>query len=214
MNLFDGIIIAVLILSAYLGARSGLLRELLGFSGWVIALVIALKFGGEVAELVRDRIPRIDAIAPALAFILLLAAVRLLVHIVLFLVRRMLKTDLLTRIDRILGSVVGFLKGALLLSVLALLIVILPLNQNIKDLEKNTVTLHHLSRFARWSVRTVEKIVPETRTVLDIARRTVQIDIDQEKIEDISTTLTPEELKKIYEKERKRAERLKEQMQR
>jgi len=203
MNTVDGVIIAALIVSAYLGARSGLMRELLGFTGWVIALLLAIKFSGEAAELLRQRAPRIDAIAPALAFILLLAVVRLFFQLTFFLVRRLLKTELLNQLDRLLGAVLGFLKGALLLSAVALLIVLLPLNPKIKALENDAALLHHLTRFARWSVHVLEKTIPETRTVLE------GIEID-----DVSTKLTPGELKEIYQKESKRAKRLKEQLDR
>jgi hypothetical protein len=117
--------IAVLLLLAVCtaaGWRTGLVRRVLEFAGLVASLLLATRYGGEVAALlVAETGLSPGAAAPvgwALLFVALLAATRLLAWAVAGAVR----VSVLGWLDRWGGAALGLLAGVLVGSVLLMLL--------------------------------------------------------------------------------------------
>uniref|UniRef100_A0A7V6A485 CvpA family protein n=1 Tax=Desulfobacca acetoxidans TaxID=60893 RepID=A0A7V6A485_9BACT len=131
MNLLDLGIIAILILVTLRGYFRGLFQELAVLAGLVGGLVVASHTYLAMAALI---LPFINNIywAQGIAFVAVLVAVywgvRLLAHIM----QRLLYHLYLDVLDRLLGAVLAFIKGCLIIGLALLLLgVVLPKNSNL-----------------------------------------------------------------------------------
>ena len=114
MNWVDGVMLAVVALSALAGLLRGLAREMLGLAAWVAAAVLAAGFYPVLLPFAQRWIDDglvAEAVCLAVTFILILIAL----SIVASLLSRLVRLSLLGGIDRILGLVFGAVRGAALL---------------------------------------------------------------------------------------------------
>lgn len=110
MTVFDYVFLSVLGLSAALGLWRGVVSEVLGLAGWILALLVAGRYAetamAQLGNVVAD--PRWRMVA---AFALILFAVLLLVSLVKLFLRRLLHAVGLGATDRFLGTVFGVIRG-------------------------------------------------------------------------------------------------------
>jgi len=57
MNTVDIVVLIILLYFVYKGSRAGLIDELLGITGWVLAIILALRFGGAAGAYVVEKLP-------------------------------------------------------------------------------------------------------------------------------------------------------------
>lgn len=129
MNGVDGVLLAILLLSAVVGLWRGLVYEVLSVAAWVAAFVVAQAYAGVVAGL----LPMGDA-SPALrlaaGFALTFIATAFAGGLVAWTVKRMVSAVGLRPIDRVLGGAFGLLRGAVILLALAVVVDMTPLHSN------------------------------------------------------------------------------------
>jgi membrane protein required for colicin V production len=131
MNLLDLGIIAILILVTLRGYFRGLFQELAVLAGLVGGLLVASHTYLAVATLI---LPFINNIywAQGLAFAVVLVAVYWGVRVLAYVMQRLLYHLYLDVIDRLLGAVLAFIKGCLILGLALLLLgVVLPKNSHL-----------------------------------------------------------------------------------
>lgn len=125
----DLVLLAVLLLSAIVGLWRGLTFEVLALLGWVAAYVAAQLLGPLAAPLLPVGSPG-SALNHGAAF----AAVFVLTLIVWGLaargVRALIQATPLSGLDRLLGSVFGVLRGAVVLLALATVVLLTPLKNS------------------------------------------------------------------------------------
>ncbi len=119
MNALDLVLAGILLVSGLIGLLRGLVRETLSLFSWVLALWLAVRFGGDAAVLLRNWVedPVLQLWAGRLAVVVgTLFAGTLFAWLVSFLVRH----SPLTGMDRMLGVVFGCARGVVLAGVLIL----------------------------------------------------------------------------------------------
>lgn len=121
MNWTDGIILAILVLSILIGLMRGLIAELLSLVVWITAFWLASTFGPTVGELFHNAISMPMA-RMSLGYGICFFGVLLVGAIVRFATRRLLWSTGLSGIDRLLGVAFGFLRGALVVTLMVFLI--------------------------------------------------------------------------------------------
>ena len=119
MNELDYAIVALVAMSIIVGIVRGAIREIINFAGWILAFVLAHAFAQELAvyfaDWMAEPIYRL-VMAWLLIFLLVLVMSALLASLVSDLVRKLG----LGGLNRAFGSVIGLLRGALVLLVLTL----------------------------------------------------------------------------------------------
>ena len=131
MNLLDVGVIAILILVTLRGYFRGLFQELAVLAGLVGGLLAASHTYLLAATLI---LPLINNIywAQGLAFAVVLVAVYWGVRVLAYLMQRLLYHLYLDVLDRLLGAVLAFIKGCLILGLAFLLLgVVLPKNSHL-----------------------------------------------------------------------------------
>lgn len=120
MTVFDYAVLAIIGLSILLSMIRGLVREILALLAWVAAFVAANLFGGKLAELLPAAIPTLELRLLA-GFVGIFFVVLLLMSLAAIILSKLVKSAGLSLEDRILGSVFGLMRGALIVLVLVLL---------------------------------------------------------------------------------------------
>lgn len=120
MTVFDFIILGLLVVSAAVGAWRGLVSEVIALVAWIVALVAAWLYVGEVALMLDGHID--DPLWRHVAgFALIFVGILLLASALRFLIREMLRMLGLGPVDRLFGSFFGIARGIAIAMVLVLL---------------------------------------------------------------------------------------------
>lgn len=167
MNGLDVAMIAGITIFVYAGAKRGMAQEILGLTGWVLALLLAIRFGGRMAAFLLQKAPALPLrVAAILSFLLLLIAVRILCQVFIEIFQKLFSPEMHGKIDRLIGAVLGFLKGAFFVSIVVLLTQILPLNDRIRSMQQESALNGHMTRFSRLLVDAVIHFVPQIKEPL------------------------------------------------
>ena len=118
MQTMDIIIAVLLVIGLVSGLRDGLVKQVAGLVGLVAGLLLGRTFYLPVGEWMTTTFGMSDKVAHITAFILILVVVPLLLNLAGWLVSKLLSAICLGWINRLLGSLVGVLKFALLAGVL------------------------------------------------------------------------------------------------
>ena len=161
MNLVDLLILAALLWFVYKGAQTGLGKELVGLTGWLLAAVLALKFGGKAGAMAAGKLPQIGGLYNNLiGFFTVLIAVHLGFRIFSYMLKKMLGGEGQSTLDRLGGGLIGFIKGALIVSIVALGIDSLRLGEKLESMQNSSSLFPHMSKFAQMVVNQVIDAAP------------------------------------------------------
>lgn len=126
MTGFDYAALATVAISIAVGVFRGVLRELLSVVGWVAAVALAWRFSNAVAELLPSAWTS-PTLRSALAFVGVLVGCLMLFGLAGLALGALIRKGGMTGVDRLLGALFGFVRGALILVALVLLAGLTPL---------------------------------------------------------------------------------------
>jgi membrane protein required for colicin V production len=116
MNWVDGVVLAVLALSAIVALFRGLVQEVLGIGAWVGAALAALALRPVLSPLLLDAVEA-PWIADAIALAGVFLAVLVVLKVIIATVARRVQDSALGGADRALGMLFGLARGAFLVVV-------------------------------------------------------------------------------------------------
>lgn len=210
----DIVIIIGLVFFVYWGLKKGFRAEMLGFTGWLIALLIGLALADKASALLGSKVPPLQKASWILAFFAIVILVRLFLFIVFRGGAKSEAASAPSKLDRFSGAVIGFIEGAFVISVLLIAIALLPIKGNLKQYESRSLFYPHLKDFSVYIVETVAKYVPVTQKGVDLIlqkfeKEKQEIPASQEQLDKIAAEkindamqnagdrLTKEEIQKI-----------------
>jgi len=130
MSSIDYAILVVIVLSALIGIWRGFVREALSLLIWVVAFWVAYSWSQTLAPMLDGFI-----VDPGLRLIVSFVVLFLAVHIVGFIVSRLLSVLIrsvgLKGVDRVAGGGFGLLRGVIVIAVLVLLAEMTPITQEV-----------------------------------------------------------------------------------
>jgi membrane protein required for colicin V production len=148
-NWADWAIIAVILISAIMGFKRGLVRESLSLATWVLAFIIARIFSPSLALLFNDIIST-PSIRLGIAFALLFILALIVGSLLTYLVASLVKATGLSGTDRLLGVLFGVVRGIILMVVVVgLLAWLTPVSQDVWWQESTLVP--HLLALQDWT---------------------------------------------------------------
>lgn len=111
-TLFDMLAVGTIVVCLMISTSRGLVSELFDFFGWIVSLLVARMSAATVADSILTMMqPR--QMAVMCAFVLVFITVRLFQHFLRFALNSAISKAKLTNINRMLGGVLGTLKGTL-----------------------------------------------------------------------------------------------------
>ncbi len=117
MATFDLIILAIVLLSAVVGLVQGFLKEITSLVTWVLAIWVAWEYAPQLAPHLGGLLseaPYGTWVARAILFIVVLVAG----SIVGYLLDRFVRMSLFSGLDRMLGFLLGFVRGVIIVALL------------------------------------------------------------------------------------------------
>lgn len=161
MSPFDLVIIAALIWFVYQGAKTGMAKELIGLTGWLIAVLVALKYGGWAGATAENLLPAIKIVPTRVSgFIIALLGTHLCFRIFGFMLKKLVGDKGQSFLDKAGGGLIGFIRGAFIISIIALAINSLELGPTMTAYQERSSLYPHMSRFAQL---VVDKVVAPER---------------------------------------------------
>ncbi len=119
-TIVDGVIIFVVLASTWLAYLRGFVREALTLVGWVVALFVAAQFAYllvpyiESAPVVREYLQDSCELLTVLAFAIIFILTLVIMAILTPLFSGFVQNTGLTLVDKALGGIFGFVRGALM----------------------------------------------------------------------------------------------------
>jgi membrane protein required for colicin V production len=128
MEYVDLIFGAILAFFIILGSAKGLFREVFGLIGFLGGIIAGILYTGPLSHWLAEKIPSIPfLIIPIVSFLILFIAVYLLSRLLADWFSSIFEALHLKWLNKLLGGIVGGFKGAILLSMLLLILSALPL---------------------------------------------------------------------------------------
>ena len=117
----DLVMLAVVLLSSFIGMWRGLVKEILSLIVWFAALITAYSFSHKAAEKIDLAIifgPQVGDVADQVAgFLAIFIGVLLVGGLIQYLISKAIQITALSSVDRLLGIVFGAVRGLVLLLV-------------------------------------------------------------------------------------------------
>lgn len=164
MGWIDLAVLALLAVAVFMGFRKGLVQEMVGIAALAAAFVAAVIFNRQAAHLLRGIVPSIpEHIAPTVGFIAVFLAVFLAITVVGWLMSKLIKATPLDLADKLGGMAVGLLKGALIISVLLLLLAMVPLPRDASEKLDRSAAIRSMRKVAPWVYQHTKGLWPKAR---------------------------------------------------
>ena len=154
MNLFDILIIIILLYCLVRGIFRGLLKEMSSLVGVLGGFYAAYTYYHEVGKLLNRWIADPNYVN-ILSFLLVFICVFLIISIIGIIIKYILKIVFLGWVDRVFGAVFGILKGILIASVL--LIVFTAFLPDSSNIIKTSKTSHYLAGISNKMIKVTPK---------------------------------------------------------
>ena len=138
MNWLDFVLLALLVGSIALGVKRGLIREVMGFIGLVIGVVVAINKVDAVTAWVLSHMKASPVAVSFISFVLILAAFYFAFRLLGVLFNKALSISSLGRIDQVGGGLIGFIRGWVLVGFVLFLLFYLPFPQRFYDSIENS----------------------------------------------------------------------------
>jgi len=164
MNYIDYTILAVIAFFAIRGLFRGLLNEVFGLVGILLSVLLATKMMSDAANWLDQFVDIPPALSTILGFILVFAAVQLAIQFLNHVLQKIVKLTFLSAIDKLAGGLFGLLKGAMIISLLTMLVALLPMSENLIPGQTRSKLLEPLRGFAPSVFNLLAEIVPNSKT--------------------------------------------------
>lgn len=138
MNWLDFVLLALLVGSIALGVKRGFIREVMGFIGLIIGVVIAINKVDAVTAWVLSHMKASPVVVSFISFVLILAFFYISFRLLGMLFNKALSLSSLGRIDQVGGGLVGFIRGWVLVGFVLFLLFYLPFPQRFYDSIENS----------------------------------------------------------------------------
>ena len=120
MTAFDYVVLTILIASVVVSVLRGLVKEVLSLVAWIAAFIVANLYGAEMAALLPDAVPA-GTLRLVAGFAILFVGTLLIAALVNRAIAHIIEASGLKIVDRGLGGLFGFARGALIVVTLVIL---------------------------------------------------------------------------------------------
>lgn len=167
MNFIDYTIIIIVAIFTVKGLIRGVLQETLGFIGLIFSLIIATKFMSNAAAWLDKIFDIPAALSTLIGFLIIFVALIFATQTLIHFLRKIAKYSLLNWLEKLVGGLVGFLKGGIIVSLLLLFLALIPFGSQVLPGQKESLLLEPAQNFAPHVFNMFMKIVPDSKSFYD-----------------------------------------------
>jgi len=174
MNWVDIVVGLFMVLFLVAGLRRGFIREVTGFVGLVLAFVLGIAGSPIWSKAIVNLLHFPPSVATVVSFILIFILVFLLCKAAGNLLFKIVRQTPLHLLDRLGGSVIGLLKGGLLISLLLLFLGLFSLPQTIAKPLDSSVLVPTMRVFAPGVYNFLKGAFPQMRSLGEVIGQSVE----------------------------------------
>ena len=171
MNILDFLILLPIAFFAYRGFKNGLIHEVLGIVGIILAVFLTFQYMDAAASYIRPFFEEGASYIPFVAALLIFIGTLVIVNIIAFASKKFLETIRLNFINRIAGLGFGALKCGIIIS--ALLLVIAGFNMPSEKVRNESAAYPYVIYLAPWAYDTVATIYPGAEDFAQTIEKTI-----------------------------------------
>jgi membrane protein required for colicin V production len=127
MNWIDAILLVLLLVSVIIGSKKGLIRELMAFIVFFVAIIFSVNYIDNFAVWVHEQLGGSSLVSAFLSFVVLLAISYAAFKLIGLLFYKVADLKRSGKRDQMGGALVGFLRGWVAIGFLVFLVFLLPL---------------------------------------------------------------------------------------
>lgn len=121
VNIIDILVVVIVVISTLVSIKRGFAKEAISLGVWVAAFFIAIAFNSGMQQLLEGVISE-PSLRQGAAFLLLFILTLIVGSMVSYLVGELIKLSGLSTTDRILGMAFGFVRGMVIVIVMAVVL--------------------------------------------------------------------------------------------
>jgi membrane protein required for colicin V production len=163
MNSIDSIILVILAIFVIKGMFRGIILEAFTLVGLIIAYVIALREMGTITSLMEKKIALPQILLSAISFFLIFILIVLFARWIAGVLRRLIRGTPIVWLDKGGGILLGLCKGALIASLLALLLSVIPVSKQLNREQENSFLFKPICSVAPAVFNLLKKSLPKTK---------------------------------------------------
>ncbi|GAB4375069.1 MAG: hypothetical protein Kow0042_20160 [Calditrichia bacterium] len=147
MSSIDIVFLIFILVFGLIGIWKGFFREVLGLVGVVAGVFVGIVASGPLSQLLSEYLPGIPTVIwPFICFIFLFILIYLSSRMLANLLSKLSQAIFLGWLNRLLGGGVGALKGAILISLILLIIGFLPFQSTLQQVRNESMLYEPLQR--------------------------------------------------------------------
>ena len=190
MNSLDVVFAVLLLVFVFIGIWKGFFREILGFLGVVGGVFLGIIGFGPVGQTLGHLLPGLPAfLLPLVSFIFIFIGFYLLCRMLASGLSRLSQKMFLGWLNRLLGGLIGGLKGALLISLFLLLIGFFPFQSALQNVRSNSLLYDPLQKLIPTLYNISTNFTPSSRNFENKITQTLQ---------DLQVKLSEEMIKYLF----------------
>jgi len=185
MNWIDIIILVLLGLAVGMGFKKGLVQEIVGIVALIVAFFLALKLHPAATGGLVKLFPKVPPhLAPTIGFAVMFLAAFGAITLAGWLLSKLIKATPLDLADKLGGMVIGLLKGAVVISILLLLLTFLPLPREANQKLDRSGMIRSMRKVAPWVYDKTKGLWPKAQELYKEFEKTPE----PKKVEELKTT--------------------------
>ncbi|MBC8213496.1 MAG: CvpA family protein [Candidatus Marinimicrobia bacterium] len=142
-NIIDVLILVILALFTFFGAKRGFISEVSRIIGLIAGFVLANQFHNEANQFLQQWISN-ESVCNVISYLAIFIVVVFAVSIIASILQKFFEFILLGWLNRLLGLLLGFIKGMLIVSVLIFVIEAFPTTDSFRSRLENDSRLYNI----------------------------------------------------------------------
>jgi membrane protein required for colicin V production len=171
METLDIIILLPLAYFGYKGYQSGLIKEVLGIIGLVLAVFLTINYLDQFSSYAKELLSLKDDYNPFIFGTMLFVSVMVVINLITYIVSKLLAAIKLTFVNKLLGLAFGLLKAGLLVS--AILILISGFGYPSEPTKKASVSYSYLIKVAPTAYNAIALVYPGAEDFSKTIKKTI-----------------------------------------
>jgi membrane protein required for colicin V production len=181
MNWVDIAVALIMIFFFIAGVRKGFIQEVMGLIAIILAFILGITGAPIWSEVLVEKLKFPSSVATVVIFILIFILVFILVKALGNILFKVVRATPLDVIDRLGGSLVGLVKGALIISLMLIFLGLFSLPRVIDQELNDSASAVPLRALAPSVYRLFKGIVPQMRSLGDVVGESVEQNLTRSK---------------------------------
>ncbi|MDZ7723136.1 MAG: CvpA family protein [candidate division KSB1 bacterium] len=161
--ILDAVIALVLLLFVLMSIKRGFAAELRGVTGWVIILLLSLRFGALVGDYMAEHIEHISMASTYVGFIVLAVILKL----IFMAISQLFESNEFGFLDKLFSGITGLIKGGLLISIVFIILASTPAQEKVQPYIDTSISYRYLYGFSTAFVDVLTRFVPQLETLYE-----------------------------------------------